>query len=203
MLALISGESDARDWFVDALTDPQLGPRAAVPLVKLGALHIPAVRTVLEETVARGTRMSDVYGALAEIHYQEVLRLTEAVRAADRRKLRQSPLRQVRTAEVEPTPTRYFEGATAGVRYQLLSDSSSTPHVQSIVAPHYPSELIAQKLSGEVVIDLQLTDEGEVAGIWLISSTPDIFASLATAAVRQWRFDAIPAKIRVVLAFTP
>jgi hypothetical protein len=52
-------------------------------------------------------------------------------------------------------------------------------------------------------MDVQVTEKGEVAGIWLVSSNPDIFGGLATAAIRQWHFESIPAKIRVVLDFTP
>ena len=63
--------------------------------------------------------------------------------------------------------------------------------------------MLDQKLAGEVVIDAQVLEDGKVAGIWLVSAAPDIFESLATAAVREWRFDPVPAKIRIVLEFKP
>jgi hypothetical protein len=51
---------------------------------------------------------------------------------------------------------------------------------------------------------VQVNEEGTVGGIWLISAMPDIFGTLATASVREWQFEkSIPAKIRVVLRFTP
>jgi len=53
------------------------------------------------------------------------------------------------------------------------------------------------------VVDLQITEDGRVGGVWLVSSMPDVFESLATAAVRQWQFESIPAKIRVALEFKP
>ena len=52
-------------------------------------------------------------------------------------------------------------------------------------------------------MDVQVTERGEAAGIWLVSATPEIFSSLATSAVRQWRFEALSAKVRVVVEFTP
>jgi hypothetical protein len=57
-------------------------------------------------------------------------------------------------------------------------------------------------LSGEVVLDVQITGGREGRRNWLVSST-DTFASLATAAVRQWEFEPISAKIRLVLKFQP
>jgi len=74
---------------------------------------------------------------------------------------------------------------------------------ETFVAPYYPEELLEQKLTGEVVVDVQITNEGNVAGIWLVSATPDIFSSLATTAIRQWKFEAVAAKIRVVMEFKP
>ena len=39
--------------------------------------------------------------------------------------------------------------------------------------------------------------------MWLISAMPDIFATLATAAIREWKFQQDAAKIRIVLEFLP
>jgi TonB family protein len=75
--------------------------------------------------------------------------------------------------------------------------------VETFVAPYYPEELLEQKLTGEVVVDVQLTDQGNVAGLWLVSAMPEIFSSLATTAIRQWKFEPVPAKIRVVMEFKP
>ena len=80
VLARLAGDPAARDFFVDALADPQLGARAAVQLVQLGELHIPTVRSLLEQAAAAKTRMSDVYLALADIYTDEMQRIEEAVR---------------------------------------------------------------------------------------------------------------------------
>src|SRR5262249_58681576 len=97
----------------------------------------------------------------------------------------------------------YMRGAVRNIRFDLLSDSDKQPRVTRAVAPYYPPELLDQKLSGEVVIDLQITDEGKVGGIWLVSAMPEVFGSLATASVRDWEFEGVSGKVRVVLGFNP
>ena len=75
--------------------------------------------------------------------------------------------------------------------------------VNVVAAPYYPPELIANRVSGEVVLDVQVAFDGKVGGIWVVSATPEVFGSLAAAAVHEWEFERIPAKIRVVLKFKP
>src|SRR6266571_2226300 len=82
ILARITGDSAAREFFVDALLDPFLAPRAAVQLVSMGDIHIPSVRTILEEAAVMQTRNPDVYLALTKIYSDDVLRIEEAVRLA-------------------------------------------------------------------------------------------------------------------------
>jgi Protein of unknown function (DUF1570)/Gram-negative bacterial TonB protein C-terminal len=203
ILAQIAGNPGAREFFVDALLDPFLAPRAAVQLVNMGDLHIPAVRTILEETAATGTRNPEVYLALAKIYAEEVRRIEEAVRLQN-----SEPTPLVSRAAAAPPPKMpdwrsYFRGTVRNIGYELLSDSDKQPSVTRIAAPYYPIELLDQKLSGEVVVEVQVTEEGKVGGIWLVSAMPDIFGSLATASLRDWQFEAVPAKIRVVLRFNP
>jgi TonB family protein len=84
-----------------------------------------------------------------------------------------------------------------------MADSATGPRLQSFIAPYYPRELLEQKSAGKVVMEVEVTDKGAVAGVWLVSAEPDVFGTLATSAVREWRFEPIPSKIRVVLDFTP
>jgi TonB family protein len=203
ILARMAGDSTARDFFVDALLDPFLAPRAAVQLVQMGDMQIPSVRTILEEAATMRTRTPEVYLALANIYAEEVRRIEEAVRLAQQKKTTEVGLR----GPEEPRPeaaanwASYMGGSVRNIGYDLLSDSENQPRVAHVVAPYYPAELIAQKISGQVVLDVQVTPEGKVGGIWLVSATPDIFSNLATASVREWEFEPIPAKIRVVLRF--
>jgi len=203
ILAQIAGNPGAREFFVDALLDPFLAPRAAVQLVNMGDMHIPAVRTILEETAAMGTRNPEVYLALAKIYAEEIRRIEEAVRLQKR----DAPVVPVR-AGLDESPKAsdwrsYMRGAVRNIGFDLLSDSDKQPRVTRVVAPYYPLELLDQKLSGEVVVEVQVTSEGRVGGIWLVSAMPEIFGSLATAPLRDWEFEPVPAKIRLVLGFNP
>jgi TonB family protein len=203
VLARLARNPNARDFFVDALLDPHLGARAAVQLVELGESHIPAVRSLLEEVAASGTRNPEVYLALAKIYTEDIRRIEEAVRLAQRQAPPTSPAITEAPPPAEPAYVRYAQGGEQNVEYQLLSDAMHGPRVHRFVLPYYPSELLSEKLSGEVVMDVQVTEEGIVGGMWLVSATPDIFANLATAAVRQWKFEPKPAKIRVIVEFQP
>ena len=69
--------------------------------------------------------------------------------------------------------------------------------------PIYPEELRRGGVAGEVTVDVQISDRGEVVGLWLISARPDIFGGLATSAVRHWQFDGQAQKVRVVIRFRP
>jgi len=171
----------------------------------MGDIHIPAIRTMLEETAASGTRNPEVYLALTKIYSEDVRQIEEAVRLGAQNASPPVPLPIVLEAPAETAALwrPYAQGEDAHVRYQLLTASNSQPDVRSLVAPFYPSELLDQKLAGEVVLDLQVTEEGKVGGVWLVSAVPEVFANLATSSVRQWRFEPAPAKIRIVLQFRP
>jgi hypothetical protein len=205
ILARFAGDPAARDFFVDALLDPFLSPRAAVQLVSMGDMEIPAVRTILEEAAATRTRNPEVYLALTKIYSEDIRRIEEAVRlgqkAAPPLVARQAP--EDSKSEAIQNWHSYLHGLVENVAYDLLSDTENQPRVSKVVPPYNPEDLLVQKLSGEVVLDVQVTDEGKISGIWLISSTPDIFAGLAAASVRQWEFEPIPTKIRLVLRFNP
>jgi len=205
VLARISGEGDPREFFIDALMDLNLGPRAAVHLVQLGELSPPAIRRALEQAAAARTHMSDVYWALSEIY------LADARLAEETLKLRRiasipAPAPRVTPpadSSADPVYTGYAQAGGDHFKYELLAESGTGPKVANAVAPFFPEELLAERLSGRVVIDVQVTETGDVGGVWLISSTPEIFSALATAVIREWKFEAVPGKIRVILHFVP
>jgi hypothetical protein len=203
VLARLSDAPGARDLFVDALVDEHLGPLAAVNLVQMGDGYIPAVRSSLENAASRGTHTSNVYWALSEIYLSDLREIEEVVKLQNRDVVGPPPRATQPEPAAEPERARYAEGTNGNFKFQLLSESASAPQLQTMVAPYYPEELLSQRLGGEVVLDLQLTDKGEVGGLWLVSATPDVFASLATEAVRHWKFEESAAKIRVVLEFLP
>lgn len=205
ILARISGSPGARELFVDALVDPFLGPRAAVQLVESGDWHIPTVKSILEEAAATGTRNPRVYLALTTIYTDEIRELQESVRqkqkTAASEGMAHAPVPPPEEAKVDWR--KYIDGSADHIRYQVLSASDRQPEVRTVVPPYYPAELAEQKLSGEVVVDVQVTEEGKAGGVWLVSATPELFGTLATAAVRDWQFEPLPEKVRVVLQFKP
>jgi TonB family protein len=203
VLARLAGDSGARDFFVDALVDPQLGTRAAVQLVQMGELHIPSVRRLLEQAAERRTQMSDVYLALMDIAVDDMHRIEETVRLKSHVPEVLPPARASVPAPVEVQWHMYAHGSEANTRWELLSDSGSGPRIEVIDAPYYPPELIGEELAGRVVMEVEVTNHGDVAGLRLVSSEPEIFGTLATSAVRDWRFEPTAARIRVVVEFKP
>jgi len=204
VLARLAGDPAARDFFVDALADPQLGARAAVQLAQMGELHIPSVRSLLEQAAVVNTRMSDVYLALVDIYTDEMHRIEEAVGLRQRA---YTPTigasRTVAPVEAQVSWQSYANGREPNTAWELLADSAGGPRLETFIAPYYPRDLLEQKSAGKVVMEVQVTDRGDVAGVWLVSADPDVFATLATAAVRVWRFEPIASKIRVILDFKP
>jgi len=204
VLARISHQGDPREYFIDALMDVKLGPRAAINLVQLHELSIPAARRALEQASTAGTHMGDVYWALSEIYLNDTRRAKELVVLTSNRDVQIAP--RVKQKQANDTAERfvsYSRGEGDHFRYELLSGSEDGPRVQSIVAPLFPEELLQRRLSGRVVVDAQVTEDGNVGGIWLISALPEVFSGLAAEAVRSWKFDPIFRKIRIVIHFVP
>jgi len=205
ILGRITGDPAARDFFIDALLDPLLAPRAAVQLARMGDMHIPAVRNILEEAAASHTRTPEVYLALADIHVEEIRRIEEAVRVAQQSRP-EGPARppsEVPQLESTSVWTSYMRGSVRNISYELMAQSEARPRVTAVATAYYPPELIAEKVSGEVVLELQVTPDGRVGGMWLISASPEVFGSLATASIRDWQFEPVVAKVRLVVQFKP
>ena len=98
---------------------------------------------------------------------------------------------------------QYATSAGEHFKYELQSATGAGPKAQTVVPPFFPAELLNEKQAGRVVVDVQVDEIGVVAGLWLISSNPEVFSVLATEAVREWKFEPTPMKIRVVLQFVP
>ena len=204
VLARITGEGDPKEFFIDALMDLNLGPRAAVHLVQLRELEIPGARRALEQAAAGGTHMADVYWALSEIYLADARKADETVRLMSRRSAPlPSPTRAVMDAPIEAPVTRYAEGTAEHFRFELLSEVGQGPGVVQAIPPPYPPELLNERLAGNVVMDIQVSDTGEVAGVWLITAQPEIFSGLATGVIRDWKFQPQLMKIRVIFHFVP
>ena len=159
-------------------------------------MHIPSVRAILEDAAAKRTRNPEVYLALTKIYSEDIKRIEEAVRLQQKTAEATVARRESPHAPADPAPDwrSYMRGDLDHFGYDLLSLSDKQPHANRIARPYYPQELLSSKVSGEVVLDVQVTDEGKVGGVWLVSAAPEIFESLAAAAVREWEFEPIGAE---------
>jgi TonB family protein len=204
VLARIKGEGDPREFFIDALMDPNLGPRAAVNLVQLHEYQIPGARVALEQAAAKDTHMADVYWALSEIYMDDARRAQETLRLNREKSVSVAmPSFPAVADEPEAHWTEYASGSGEHFKYKLLSGSGAGPGVQNAEPPLFPPELLSEGKGGHVVLDVQVEEDGEVGGVWLISSSPEIFSGLAVSAVRDWKFEALPVKIRIDFQFIP
>ena len=207
MLAGAGNQQDeAREFFVDALPDPIVGPLAAIQLITMREFAIPGVREALEAAGAAGPRVPAVYWALAEMYLEDRRRIEEIVRLNSQKP---SPLflptpSQPAPAERSLEPqTIYSQGGQGHFRWELQSTTGRGPVIRSGSEPYYPDELIEKKVRGEVVLEVEIASDGAVAGLRTVSATPEILDGLAVNAVREWKFDPQRATIIVVVRFLP
>ncbi len=206
ILSLITKEGDAKEFFIDALMDPVFGPRAAIRLVQLHELTIPGARRALEEAAAAGTRMGDVYWALSEIYLVDSRKAWDLLQLERSAKAAQTAGRPRATPNPQPAEIpmiAYGHGDGDHFRYELLSPTGQGPGLRKMTTVYYPDELMNQRVSGRVVLDVEVTEQCDVAGIYMISALPEVFGGLASAAVQEWKFVPGAGKIRIVVQFIP
>jgi TonB family protein len=71
------------------------------------------------------------------------------------------------------------------------------------VAPKYPQEAKDKKIEGDVVLNIEINEEGGVHDPWVISG-PKELREAALDAVKQWKYSKdgpLPASSEVTLAF--
>ena len=71
------------------------------------------------------------------------------------------------------------------------------------VAPKYPQEAKDKKIEGDVVLHLDVDEEGSVKDPWVVNG-PKELRDAALDAVRQWKYSKdgpLPASTEVTLAF--
>ena len=206
ILAWLGGDPSARDHFVDALIEPEFGPFAAYHLVQMKDLNIPEVQMTLEQAAQGGSREPLVYWALSEIYLEEMRRIASLVEVASSRHV-PPPLpfapRLMPEIVVEAEYEQYASQTLQDITYELWAIDPQRPAALSFALPYYPDDLKEDSGGGEVVLDVQLSPEGDVMGVWLIEATPDIFGNLASVALRDSKFEAVAAKIRVIVRFLP
>ncbi len=76
--------------------------------------------------------------------------------------------------------------------------------------PAYPAQLKADKVSGLVLVDLVIDDQGQVGQVDVVKSSATDFEAPTLDAVKQWRFrparkggEAVWVRLRLPVKFTP
>lgn len=69
-----------------------------------------------------------------------------------------------------------------------LEPGDSLPSPIYRVAPEYPKELSAKKISGKVIVGFYVERDGSVQTVYLVSATNEGFVRSAMACVKKWRF---------------
>jgi TonB family protein len=90
--------------------------------------------------------------------------------------------------------------ALAGCLQVLAQRSLTLIHT---VAPKYPQEAKDKKIEGDVVLHVEINEEGEVHDPWVIRG-PKELREAALAAVKEWKYSKdgpLPASSEVTLTF--
>ncbi len=90
----------------------------------------------------------------------------------------------------------FAAGAALGEEGKLVE-----PKLLKSAAPVYPEREKREKVTGLVVIDILIDEEGKVADTDVVASPLESFSKAADACVRKWRFrpgtkDGVPAAFR-------
>jgi protein TonB len=79
---------------------------------------------------------------------------------------------------------------SAGTDVLNPSQLDQQPSVRFQASPHYPSSLIQEGITGEVIVDFIVDSTGEVRNVSAIRSTNRGFEASAIEAVGKWKFRA-------------
>ena len=91
--------------------------------------------------------------------------------------------RQSRDAIVEASSTT----KVAPSRSVWLAPAQAEARLLSRTEPHYPPEALAAHRAGNVVLEVQVAEDGSVSSVRTLSGDPAL-AAAATEAVRHWRY---------------
>ncbi|MGA9495466.1 MAG: TonB family protein, partial [Terriglobales bacterium] len=77
--------------------------------------------------------------------------------------------------------------AKAAARSVWLSQAQAETHLLSRVEPQYPAEALAAHRAGDVVLEVQVSEDGSVSNVRTLAGDP-LLAAAASEAVRNWRY---------------
>jgi TonB family protein len=89
---------------------------------------------------------------------------------------------------------------TEGMPVVIPPRKREVPKLISKAMPVYPAEAAKEHLSGDVVMDVTLKEDGAVDQVSVIEGDPSL-AEAASKAVKQWRYQPLVEKGKPVLKF--
>jgi TonB family protein len=93
----------------------------------------------------------------------------------------------VKTASTKIAPTEVAP-AKATPRSVWLSPAQAETRLLSRTEPEYPPEAVAAHRSGDVVLEVEVAEDGSVSNVRAVSGDPGL-AAAASDAVRNWRYE--------------
>ena len=97
-------------------------------------------------------------------------------------KLAPTKLAPAKLAPTKPAPTKIVPSQIV-----WLSPAQAETRLLNRAEPQYPREALAAHRAGDVVLEVQVAEDGSISSIRTLSGDP-LLAAAATEAVRNWRY---------------
>ena len=91
------------------------------------------------------------------------------------------------SATTRLAPTKQSSSPLASSQSIWLDPREAASRLLSHIEPEYPPDALADRRSGDVVLEVYVAEDGSVSGTRTISGDP-LLAAAAAAAVRNWRY---------------
>jgi TonB family protein len=130
------------------------------------------------------------HGAAADVAEDTVLENGAFTRQADERRMvnallhDSSPAVKPLTQPPDPVPASHLEPS----KWQRVGKGVKAPVATNRIEPVYPEEYRRMRISGIVILELELSETGEVGAIRLLKSLAPDLDMAGFDAVRQWKF---------------
>jgi TonB family protein len=98
-----------------------------------------------------------------------------------------SRITTTKTATTKSATTKIATTKTAPAQSVWLSPAHAETRLLRRTEPQYPSAALASRRAGNVVLEVQVAEDGSVSSIRTLSGDP-VLAAAATEAVRNWRY---------------
>ncbi|MBZ5665099.1 MAG: TonB family protein [Acidobacteriia bacterium] len=172
---------------------------------------VPATPTKTVKTKSTGTRSTPAPSTDELVVYEKgkvVFRMKPAAKPSAG-KHEQADLGLTRQdGIVEASSTTRIAATKIASPSVWLSPAQAEARLLSRSEPRYPSEALGAHRAGDVVLEVQVAEDGSVSGIRTLSGDP-VLAAAATEAVRNWRYQPYrrhdhpsPFQTDVTLSFT-